>query len=210
MQYPIAGLFCLELFALSVALMVIFGDSMITIFPNLNPTSFKLLGFCLVLPTVFIPFKILSYTSLIGLFSSLTLVSVLLIDGFYKESAPGCIFQPSETSLWPSSKWGLSAGLMMSGVSHTSNSYEQEDCRRSSIFNIPSLYPIISLWDLYTTSSQSTPFALVFRSFYHSQLGTRHARSSRVQPDDWLCVSSRRINVCNHRCSRISDVSDNQ
>ncbi|KAG0146698.1 hypothetical protein CROQUDRAFT_657050 [Cronartium quercuum f. sp. fusiforme G11] len=117
MQYPIAGLFCLELFALSVALMVIFGDSMAIIFPGYGPTLFKLLAFCLVIPTVFMPFKILSYSSLLGLFSSLTLVGVVVFDGLVKQDAPGSIFDPVETSLWPSGKWGLSAGLMMSGFS---------------------------------------------------------------------------------------------
>ncbi|EGG10358.1 uncharacterized protein MELLADRAFT_94434 [Melampsora larici-populina 98AG31] len=121
MQYPIAGLFCLELFALSVALMVIFGDSMSTIFSNQSPTIFKLMAFFLVIPTIFMPFKILSYTSLIGLCSSLTLVSVVIIDGFLKSDSPGSIFFPAKTSLWPNSKWGLSAGLMMSGVSKDKN-----------------------------------------------------------------------------------------
>lgn len=117
MQYPIAGLFCLELFALSVALMVIFGDSLATIFPSVSADSFKMLAFCLVLPTVFMPFQILSYTSLIGLVSSLTLVGAVVFDGLVKEDAPGSIFHPAKTSLTPSHRWGLSAGLMMSGFS---------------------------------------------------------------------------------------------
>jgi vesicular inhibitory amino acid transporter len=119
MQYPIAGLFCLELFALSVALMVIFGDSLATIFPSVSADSFKIMAFCLVLPTVFMPFQILSYTSLIGLVSSLTLVGAVVFDGLVKEDAPGSIFHPAKTSLSPSHRWGLSAGLMMSGVSGT-------------------------------------------------------------------------------------------
>ncbi|POW11334.1 hypothetical protein PSTT_05370 [Puccinia striiformis] len=117
MQYPIAGLFCLELFALSVALMVIFGDSLATIFPDVSTDSFKILAFCLVLPTVFMPFQILSYTSLIGLVSSITLVGAVVFDGLIKEDAPGSIFHPAKTSLSPSHRWGLSAGLMMSGFS---------------------------------------------------------------------------------------------
>ncbi|PLW06142.1 hypothetical protein PCANC_25176 [Puccinia coronata f. sp. avenae] len=117
MQYPIAGLFCLELFALSVALMVIFGDSLATIFPSVSADSFKIMAFCLVLPTVFMPFQFLSYTSLIGLVSSLTLVGAVVFDGLVKEDAPGSIFHPAKTSLSPSHRWGLSAGLMMSGFS---------------------------------------------------------------------------------------------
>lgn len=117
MQYPIAALFCLELFALSVALIVIFGDTLATIFPEVSADSFKILAFCLILPTVFMPFRILSYTSLLGLLSSLILVSVVAIDGLVKEEAPGSIFHPAKTSLKPSHKWGLSAGLMMSGFS---------------------------------------------------------------------------------------------
>ena len=117
MQYPIAGLFCLELFALSVALMVIFGDSLATIFPGVSADSFKILAFFLVLPTVFMPLRLLSYASLIGLLSSLTLVGAVVLDGLVKKDAPGSIFDPAKTSLSPSHRWGLSAGLMMSGFS---------------------------------------------------------------------------------------------
>lgn len=150
MQYPIAGLFCLELFALSVALMVIFGDSMSTIFSNFSPTIFKLMAFCLVLPTIFMPFKILSYTSLIGLCSSLTLVIVVIIDGFIKSDSPGSIFVPAETSLWPNSKWGLSAGLMMSGFSgHSVIPSLARDMRNPQDFNRMIDYAYLSAGSMY-------------------------------------------------------------
>ncbi|CAH7690614.1 transmembrane amino acid transporter protein-domain-containing protein [Phakopsora pachyrhizi] len=115
MRYPIAFLFCLELFALSIALVVIFGDSFATVFPHMTSNFFKIIYFCIVLPTVFMPFQILSFASLIGLTSSLALVGVILIDGFSKQESPGSILHPAPTNLGPSAKWGLSAGLMMSG-----------------------------------------------------------------------------------------------
>ncbi|KAH9817855.1 transmembrane amino acid transporter protein-domain-containing protein [Melampsora americana] len=150
MQYPIAGLFCLELFSLSVALMVIFGDSMSTIFSNYSPTIFKLIAFLLVIPTIFMPFKILSYTSLIGLCSSLTLVIVVIIDGFLKSDSPGSIFSPAQTSLWPNSKWGLSAGLMMSGFSgHSVIPSLARDMRNPQDFNRMIDYAYLSAGSMY-------------------------------------------------------------
>ncbi|PWY97614.1 hypothetical protein BCV70DRAFT_221450 [Testicularia cyperi] len=110
--------FCLELWAVSVALIILFGDSMSAIFPDLPPAAFKAIGYVIVLPTVFLPLKFLSPISVIGIVSTFTLVVVVLSDGLIKKDAPGSLWNPSPTSLGP--QWDrlpLSFGLIMSGFS---------------------------------------------------------------------------------------------
>lgn len=62
----ISILFCLELFAVSVALVVLFGDSASALVPRLTTNEFKIVGFFIITPTIFLPLRLLSYTSLIG------------------------------------------------------------------------------------------------------------------------------------------------
>lgn len=70
------------------------------------------------LPTTFLPLRILSLTSLIGIMSSFVLLAVLITDGVVKHDAPGSLVQVMPTSLWPRWKrFPLSFGLLMSGVS---------------------------------------------------------------------------------------------
>lgn len=110
--------FCLELWAVSVALIILFGDSMSAIFPHIAPSAFKILGYCLVLPSVFLPLKFLSPISVIGIVSTFTLVVVVISDGLIKKEAPGSLWSIAPTTLGP--RWDrlpLSFGLIMSGFS---------------------------------------------------------------------------------------------
>lgn len=110
--------FCLELWAVSVALIILFGDSLAAIFPNIAPAAFKMLGYCLVLPSVFLPLKFLSPISVIGIVSTFTLVVVVVSDGIIKKEAPGSLWSMGPTTLGP--RWDrlpLSFGLIMSGFS---------------------------------------------------------------------------------------------
>ncbi|EST04772.1 Amino acid transporter, transmembrane [Kalmanozyma brasiliensis GHG001] len=110
--------FCLELWAVSVALIILFGDSMSAIFPNVAPAAFKMLGYAVVLPSVFLPLKLLSPISVIGIVSTFTLVVVVISDGLIKHHAPGSLFEPAPTTLGPRwSRLPLSFGLIMSGFS---------------------------------------------------------------------------------------------
>ena len=110
--------FCLELWAVSVALIILFGDSMAAIFTSVPAAAFKALGFAIVLPTIFLPLKFLSPISVIGIISTITLVVVVVSDGLVKKDAPGSLWQPAPTGLGP--QWNrlpLSFGLIMSGFS---------------------------------------------------------------------------------------------
>lgn len=69
-------------------------------------------------PTTFLPLRILSLTSLLGIMSSFVLLAVLLADGSIKREAPGSLWQVMPTSLAPRwRRFPISFGLLMSGVS---------------------------------------------------------------------------------------------
>ncbi|KAL8287435.1 hypothetical protein RQP46_003293 [Phenoliferia psychrophenolica] len=111
-------LFVSELSALSIALVVLFSDSMASLFPSLSSTFFKLVSFFVILPTTFLPLRFLSLTSLVGIISSVVLVVVLVTDGTIKTHSPGSLWEPMQTDAGPRwSRFPLSFGLMMSGFS---------------------------------------------------------------------------------------------
>lgn len=70
-------------------------------------------------PTVFLPLSLLSYTSILGLLSTVLLIIVVLVDGTFKKETPGSFWDPAETNLGVASmsKLGVAFGLFMAGVS---------------------------------------------------------------------------------------------
>jgi vesicular inhibitory amino acid transporter len=71
------------------------------------------------LPTIFLPLSLLSYTSILGLLSTVLIVVVVVIDGTFKKEAPGSFWDPADTNLGftSMSKLGIAFGLFMAGVS---------------------------------------------------------------------------------------------
>jgi solute carrier family 32 (vesicular inhibitory amino acid transporter) len=65
------------------------------------------------------PLSLLSYTSILGIASTLFIVAVILIDGLSKREAPGSLWDPAPTSLLPGhlGELGISFGLFMAGFS---------------------------------------------------------------------------------------------
>ncbi|BGP09203.1 Vacuolar amino acid transporter 1 [Rhodotorula toruloides] len=111
-------LFLVELLTFSVATVELFADSMASLFPKVGALAFKLISYGILLPTTFLPLRILSLTSLIGIMSSFVLLAVLITDGAVKHDAPGSLVQVMPTSIWPRWKrFPLSFGLLMSGFS---------------------------------------------------------------------------------------------
>ncbi|GEM08912.1 amino acid transporter [Rhodotorula toruloides] len=111
-------LFLVELLTFSVATVELFADSMASLFPKIGAFVFKLISYGILLPTTFLPLRILSLTSLIGIMSSFVLLAVLITDGAVKHDAPGSLVQVMPTSVWPRWKrFPLSFGLLMSGFS---------------------------------------------------------------------------------------------
>lgn len=118
-------LLSLEMFLVAVALIILFSDSMAALVfgQGQEPSPswlllFKVLGFAVSVPTLFLPLSFLSPVSLMGLVSIVVLSVVLAIDGLIKSSAPGSLWDPSPTTWAPQwSGLGLGFGLLMSGFS---------------------------------------------------------------------------------------------
>ncbi|KAH7924856.1 hypothetical protein BV22DRAFT_1012389 [Leucogyrophana mollusca] len=114
-----SALFCLELFAVSVVLVTLSADSLHSIFPQYHVNTYKLWSLVVLIPTVFLPLSILSYTSILGILSTLLIIAVIFIDGLSKPEAPGSLWSPAETSFrmgdW--TEIGVAFGLLMAGFS---------------------------------------------------------------------------------------------
>lgn len=118
--------------------MTLYADSLHSVWDAYSANTYKLWGLILyvpsfiikvisshdsfdisLVPTVFLPLSVLSYTSILGIFSTLLIILVVLIDGFTKKDSPGSLLHPAETSFSIRS-WkglGVSFGLFMAGVS---------------------------------------------------------------------------------------------
>lgn len=114
----ILALFVLELATFSVATVELFADSMASLYPAIAPFTFKLVSFLILVPTTFLPLRILSLTSLLGIMSSFVLLAVIIADGTIKREAPGSLWDVMPTSIGPRwQRFPLSFGLLMSGFS---------------------------------------------------------------------------------------------
>ncbi|KAJ7202464.1 transmembrane amino acid transporter protein-domain-containing protein [Mycena haematopus] len=115
----ISVLFCLELFAVSVILVTLYADSLNALLPQYSSNTYKLWGTLIIIPTVFLPLSLLSYTSILGIISTILVVFVILVDGVSKTDAPGSLWSPAEMSLgidnW--NHLGIAFGLFMAGFS---------------------------------------------------------------------------------------------
>ncbi|KAF8844085.1 hypothetical protein BDN67DRAFT_896024 [Paxillus ammoniavirescens] len=113
------SLFCLELFSLSVVLVTLAADSLHGVWPAYSANTYKVFSVFVLVPTVFMPLSILSFTSLLGITSTLLIIVVIFIDGFSKPDSPGSLWIPAQTSLSPGTpgEVGVAFGLLMAGFS---------------------------------------------------------------------------------------------
>ncbi|KAG8737451.1 hypothetical protein FRC10_008168 [Ceratobasidium sp. 414] len=111
-----SALFCLELFSLSVVLVVLFSDSMHAVAPQFSSHEYKVLGLLILLPSIFLPLHLLSFASLLGILATVFIIVVIFVDGFSKTTAPGSLWEAAPTDLAPN--WAalpVSFGLFMAG-----------------------------------------------------------------------------------------------
>ncbi|KAF4548018.1 Transmembrane amino acid transporter-like protein 9 [Elsinoe fawcettii] len=109
-------LFCAELLGACVALVVLFADSLDALIPGLNVTTWKIICGLLLIPLSFLPLRLLSFSSVLGIVSCTTIVLAVFIDGLLKPTAPGSLRSPMSTPLFPTN-WAtipISFGLLMS------------------------------------------------------------------------------------------------
>ncbi|KAI9470570.1 MAG: transmembrane amino acid transporter protein-domain-containing protein [Benjaminiella poitrasii] len=113
----VTALFITELITSSVALVVLLGDGIDSLFPGFTLKETRLISFVILTPMLFLPIRHLSYTSLLGIISAFSIIIVIIIDGLNKKDAPGSLIEPADTEIWPSN-WmtvPLSFGLIMAG-----------------------------------------------------------------------------------------------
>ncbi|KAI0486883.1 transmembrane amino acid transporter [Xylaria cf. heliscus] len=112
-----AVLFTMELLGACVALIVLFADSLVTLFPGtLSLTEFKVVCTLVLIPLQFAPLALLSVTSFVGVFCCLGIGVIVILDGLIKQTGPGSLIEPAQTYLFPAN-WltlPLSFGLLMS------------------------------------------------------------------------------------------------
>lgn len=115
-RIAVSILFSLELLAACVALVVLFADSLDDLIPGWGIVAWKIVcGFILV-PLGFLPLRLLSFTSILGVMSCFGITIAVFVDGFIKPKTPGSLVEPAPQYLFPAN-WltiPLSFGLLMS------------------------------------------------------------------------------------------------
>ena len=114
-RIAISLLFCLELLASCVALVVLFADSLNALIPGLSIIDFKVICGVVLVPLAFTPLRYLSFSSVLGIFCCLWIVACLFADGMIKPIGFGSLRSPRETDIFPSN-WKtlpLAYGLLM-------------------------------------------------------------------------------------------------
>lgn len=109
-------LFTVELVATCVALVILFADSLDALVPGWGTEAWKVVCGLLVIPLGFLPLRLLSFTSVLGILCCLGIVLAVWIDGAIKPHQPGSLREPATQYLFPSN-WltvPLSFGLLMS------------------------------------------------------------------------------------------------
>lgn len=108
-------LFCLELIASCVALVILFADSMHALIESHSTTDYKLICGLILVPLAFVPLRYLSFSSVLGIVCCVVIVVAVFVDGMVKPNAPGSLREPATTYAFPAD-WRtlpLAFGLLM-------------------------------------------------------------------------------------------------
>ncbi|KAF2841726.1 hypothetical protein M501DRAFT_1001004 [Patellaria atrata CBS 101060] len=108
-------LFTLELLASCVALVILFADSLNALIPGWDVLGWKIVCGFVLIPLAFLPLRLLSFTSVLGILCSFGIVLAVIVDGLVKDEQPGSLLHPAKTYLFPE-HWTtvpLSFGLLM-------------------------------------------------------------------------------------------------
>ncbi|KAI8976766.1 transmembrane amino acid transporter protein-domain-containing protein [Pilobolus umbonatus] len=113
----ISTIFVIELITIGVAMIVLLGDGLQSLFPHLTLEWTRLISALILSPTLFLSVRKLAYTSLIGIIGCICLVIIVLCDGFSKTTHPGSLIDHMPTEWYPSDirNLPLAFGLIMSG-----------------------------------------------------------------------------------------------
>ena len=115
-RIAVSILFSLELLAACVALIVLFADSMDALVSGWGVLTWKIVCGVILVPLSFLPLRLLSFTSILGVMSCFGITLAIVFDGLIKPDQPGSLRQPATQYLFPEN-WltiPLSFGLLMS------------------------------------------------------------------------------------------------
>ncbi|CAG8647370.1 13814_t:CDS:2, partial [Dentiscutata heterogama] len=118
-KYIILAFFLLEIIGASIAFVILIGDSLQVLFPDISIILLKIISWIILVPLTIIDIKYLSYCSLLGVLAAVFLAIIVAINGFTQNEQPGSLLNPMQTELWPSN-WNslpLSFGLLVAGYS---------------------------------------------------------------------------------------------
>ena len=112
----VSMLFSIELLAACVALVVLFADSLHALVPSVSVLGWKIIAGFVLTPLSFLPLRVLSFSSVLGIFSTVSIFLIVFANGLLKPDYPGSLRSPAPTHLFPTN-WNtvaLSIGLLMS------------------------------------------------------------------------------------------------
>lgn len=109
-------LFSLELIGACVALVVLFADSLDSLIPGWGVDEWKIVCGIILIPLGFVPLRLLSFTSILGIVCCFGIVLAVFVDGLIKPHQPGSLREPAKTFLFPENWFTLpiALGLLMS------------------------------------------------------------------------------------------------
>lgn len=115
----ISAMFSIDLLGSGVSLIVLFSDSLYSLLGDdaagWTRTNFKIFAFFFLTPFTFVSLPILSIISLFGIMSTFSIIFLVALCGFLKDSSPGSLLQAMPTNLWPRSTADifLALGIIM-------------------------------------------------------------------------------------------------
>lgn len=93
--------FTLDLLGAGLSMIIMFADSFNTLFPSIEPLDLKLLIVSILFVLNFMPLRLLSFLSLVGIICTSTTCVTIFIAGFLKKESPGSLLETLPTNLWP-------------------------------------------------------------------------------------------------------------
>ena len=76
-------------------MVILLGDGLNSLFPGFDTLTLRIISFIILTPMLFFPVRYLSYSSLLGIISAVSIIVVMLVDGFSKPDAPGSLIEPA-------------------------------------------------------------------------------------------------------------------
>jgi vesicular inhibitory amino acid transporter len=113
--------FTMDLFLVAVANLILFSESVISIFPEISSYSIwlKCGAVAVMTPlTMLNSMSKISWLSSVGVFCLISLIMIVFVDGLSSSLIPGSLLYPAPTSYMPKS-WqdvGLASGLLFAGL----------------------------------------------------------------------------------------------